>query len=109
MEFRPSSLPRSTNHCLLIIAYAIIFLLLPCFTSLCFSQCSPQTGNPPPGSDFNTGGNGAGAPDSKWLIATDSINGTYKPAIIMVDLPQFYPNNTHWISFSAAGEHSGDK
>src|SRR4051812_18838869 len=96
------------KHSLLLNLSKIFFVLLClCFCCRSFPQCTVQSGPPPKASDFNTDGSG-GVNDSHWQIATDSINGTYKPATNMSGLPASYHNNSRWISFSATGEHSGN-
>ena len=80
-----------------------------------YSQCSVQTGPPPPVSSFNTAENSAanyippGSNDMNWQIALDSINAVYKPAIVMDSLDNIYYNRIAWISFSKKGEHSGNR
>ena len=89
--------------------HKIILLPFFCFCFKSFSQCTVQTGPPPPNSDFNTGSGVGGETDRKWKVAKDSITGAYEGADIMSGLPMIYYNSSKWISFSASGEHSGDR
>ena len=86
--------------------FTVLFLLIFRVAD-CDAQCSPATGAPPPKEFFHTGGNNPGQPDSKWMVATDSVNGLYKPAVIMDGLSSQYYNAQTWLSFSATGEHPG--
>ena len=72
-----------------------------------FSQCSVQTGPPPPLQAFVSGIGNPGNPDKNWQVSVDSVN--YVPATIMSGLPDLYFKNYAWISFSTSGEHTGDK
>jgi gliding motility-associated-like protein len=67
-----------------------------------------QTGPPPPADYFKSSGE-PGHTDAKWKVAKDSITGIYQPAVIMTSLDPVYFPGGKWISFSATGEHTGDK
>lgn len=73
------------------------------------AQCSVEMGPPPPGRIFKTGGDEPGYNDKRWLISTDSIDGEYRPAIIMDSLPSVYYSSSDWISLANPGEHSDDR
>src|SRR5438874_7909535 len=85
---------------------------------ICLAQCNQNIEPPAPGF-FNTGKNGSGgslqAPsnDPNWMVAKDSINAVYAPAVVMAALPNNYhvaiPADAAWISFSTLGEHTGNK
>jgi len=97
--------------------------LVICFSSLLFysnlsAQCAVQTGLPPSNQIFNTASNGLGgrlpanSQDHNWQVTTDSINGTYTPAIVMGNLPpDYYVSIWHdctWISLDQSGAHFHD-
>ncbi|MES2893216.1 MAG: gliding motility-associated C-terminal domain-containing protein [Bacteroidota bacterium] len=83
------------------------FVLLMLDINQAQAQCSPAIGAPPSKAFFHTGGSNPGEADSKWMIATDSLNGNYKAAIVMTGLSSEYYNPQTWLSFSPTGEHGG--
>src|SRR5215203_1083186 len=98
----------------------LLLLFSFCFLHIhAFCQCSPLKGLPPPADELNTarGPDGrvlaAGAPDTRWLVAENSITGTYLPAVVMDSLPAIFYRSSrtdaNWISFKSSGIHSVDK
>lgn len=97
------------------------FLVIVCllFHLSSASQCPLPNGLPPSTLTFNTGVSGSGgvgvggAQDPNWKVATNSINGTYDPAVVMTSYPPSYFSHsllTHtWISFSETGSHTGNR
>lgn len=90
-----------------------LFLLPLIGVNSSFSQCSPQAGPPPSNTFFATGpisnnGTSGNSIDQNWTVATDSINGTYNPAYIMVPSPSGYYQSlgSQWISTSPTGNQS---
>lgn len=88
--------------------YGFCLLILLAFQD-CIAQCIIEKGPPPESSHFKTGGDGPGYKDRLWMVSTDSINGEYKPAIIMDSLPSVYYSSSDWISLANPGEHTGDR
>jgi gliding motility-associated-like protein len=78
----------------------------------------PSSGNPPAGSQFNTGSDGSGgtlpggSADLSWTVATNSITGPYTPAVVMTSVPGNYYDSPWpdcgWIAHNANGSHSGN-
>lgn len=97
--------------------FIILSIILFSFKS--YTQCSPETGPPPSNVQFNTGTNGTGSvlpgssEDLNWQVSTDSMSGTYQPAIVMSVLPPDYYKSPWadctWISVNSTGSQSGDK
>src|SRR5678809_1207588 len=85
--------------------YFTVLILLLAAGSECWSQCSVQTGPPPPFSIFNSSSTG-----NAWSVSTNDINGPYNPAVLMTTPSGFYVSpSSSWISFSATGEHTGNR